>query len=73
MTVTTIEISLETESSIDVVGTTESIIEVAVATIGPPGIKGDKGDEGQQGQQGPMGSLEELPIDPVLLFENALI
>lgn len=70
----TVEITCEAETSIELTQAELVSIDVEIATIGPKGEKGEKGDTGigQQGPPGETGTVEELPIDPVLLFENAL-
>lgn len=67
----TVEITCEAETSIELTQAELVSIDVEIATIGPKGEKGDTGI-GQQGPPGETGTVEELPIDPVLLFENAL-
>lgn len=51
------------------------VLEVSPALQGLPGPKGDKGDKGDVGLKGDPGdpSEFELDLDPVLLFNNALV
>ena len=50
---------------------TAATAEMVNAVVGQKGDKGDKGDKGVDGPPADITALE-LPIDPVLLFENAL-
>ncbi len=50
-----------------IISTDETLVIVS------EGIQGPQGPQGIQGIKGDPGDQADLPIDPVLLFENALI
>lgn len=65
-----VQITNESLNSIEVIDGSSYQIDLSMAVIGPTGLQGSVGPKGDKGDPG---VTPELPIDPVLLFENALI